>query len=233
MEDHFSAVKPDARALILQIILVSVMSFSMQNMLAMMMLFAITDILCAIFLGIKEAARNLLMYSLFWGLLYVLNTLRIPVLSFIFPMFIMLMLRVLPAYITCLILVRITPMNELLSSLRKLHIPMLVLIPVAVMYRYLPTVGKEITYVRESLKMRGLKVSVERFFVPLLFRSEKITEELSAATICKGLYVDRERTCLTDVKLDVADYFYGIALILGTLCLYLLNDWLMRGGGKW
>lgn len=233
MDIDFSSTKPDARILILQIILVSVMSFSMQNMIAMIALFVIMDILCAIFLGLKEAGKNLVTYSLLWVLLYVLNTLNIPVISLIFPMFIMLMLRVLPAYITCLILVRRTPMNELMTSLRKLHVPMIVLIPVAVMYRYLPTVGKEITYVRESLKMRGLKLSVERFFVPLLFRSEKISEELSAATICKGMDVRRERTCVTDVRLESGDYLYGIALVLGSIMLYLFNYYMMHGGGLW
>lgn len=52
MNIDFSSTKPDARILILQIILVSVMRFSMQNMIA---LFVIMDILCAIFLGLKEA----------------------------------------------------------------------------------------------------------------------------------------------------------------------------------
>ena len=79
MDIDFSSTKPDARILILQIILVSVMSFSMQNMIAMIALFVIMDILCAIFLGLKEAGKNLVTYSLLWVLLYVLNTLNIPV----------------------------------------------------------------------------------------------------------------------------------------------------------
>ena len=45
MKTKFSSVKPDARILILQIILVSVMSFSVQNALAMMAVFAVVDIL--------------------------------------------------------------------------------------------------------------------------------------------------------------------------------------------
>lgn len=233
MTTTFQAAKPDARILLLQIVLVSVMSFSMQNMVAMMVLFALTDILCVVFLGRKESVKNLITYVGLWVLLYILNTINIPIVSFIFPMFLMLMLRVLPAYITCLILVRRTPMDELLASLQKLHVPMLVLIPAAVMYRYLPTVGKEISYVRESLKMRGLRLSVERFFVPLLFRSEKISEELSAATICKGLSVDRKRTCLVDVKLTMADYCYGLVLIVGAILLYCFNRWMVHGGGLW
>lgn len=225
MEDIFLPSKPDARILILQIVLISLLSFSLQDIIAMWLLFAFTELLTVTFLGGREAGKNIVLYGLLWILLHILNAIQIPVLSLIFPMFFMLMIRVLPAYMACRILVQRIPMNELLASLRKIHIPMIVLIPVAVMYRYLPTVAKEITYVRESLKMRSLRPSLERFFVPLLFRSEKISEELSAATICKGMDVDRERTCLTDVKLRAMDVVYSIAMLIGTIGLWVFNKW--------
>lgn len=82
MKTKFSSVKPDARILILQIILVSVMSFSVQNALAMMAVFAVVDILCIEFLGIKEAGKNLVTYICLWALLYILNTVNIPYISY-------------------------------------------------------------------------------------------------------------------------------------------------------
>ncbi|MGN1175291.1 MAG: hypothetical protein ACI4S1_07530 [Roseburia sp.] len=65
MEEIFKTVKPDTRVLVLQTILVSVMSFSMQNAVAMMALFAVMDVLCAAFLGMKEA--------LFWKVQFIGN----------------------------------------------------------------------------------------------------------------------------------------------------------------
>lgn len=125
-------------------------------------------------------------------------------------------------------------MDELLFSLEIWRFPKLVLIPLAVIYRYIPTILKEIGYIRESLKMRNLHSSMwdkvchpmqnaENFFVPLLYRSEKISEELSAASICKGLSTKRKRTCCTKVKLGVTDLIYLLCVALLAAGLAFIN----------
>lgn len=101
-------------------------------------------------------------------------------------------------------------MNELVAALRKIHIPMLFLIPFSVMYRYLPTIRQEFNYIHESLVMRGLhssykKVafhplqSAEHYLVPLLFRSEQIVEEYRS-------YRCRRIPC-SSFKLDAGTFF--------------------------
>lgn len=88
----------------------------------------------------------------------------------------------------------------------------------------------------KSLKMRGLNLSVrnlkhliptiENYMVPLLFRSEKLSEELSAASLCKGLSVERNPFLRTEVKLTLADFLYllGMAVVIcGLLYLDFLN----------
>lgn len=115
-------------------------------------------------------------------------------------------------------------------------IPKSLSIPLMVVYRYVPTILQEFCYVNESLKMRGLNLSVrnlkhliptiENYMVPLLFRSEKLSEELSAASLCKGLSVERNRSCCTEVKLTLADFLYllGMAVVIcGLLYLDFLN----------
>lgn len=202
MEQKFRAAKPDPRILILQIIVMSVLSFSFGNWTAVILLFVAVDVLIWIFFDWRTSAKFLLGYFFVFFLQQLLQKIYIPVLSFLFPMFLMVIIRAMPVYMTCGILIRKTPMNELMTALRKFRIPMIVLIPMAVMYRYIPTIRQEIVYVHESLVMRGLHSSVwkimrhpvrsiEHFIIPLLFRSEKITEELSAATLCKGLMAKR------------------------------------------
>ena len=64
--------------------------------------------------------------------------------------------------------------------------------------------------------------SAEQYLVPLLFRSEQIVEELTAATLCKGLDINRERTCYTEVKLQCVDYLYLAAfLIIAGILIYV------------
>ena len=81
--------------------------------------------------------------------------------------------------------------------------------------------------------MRGLNLSIsnlkrlvgtlENYMVPLLFRSEKISEELSAASLCKGLSIERKRTCCTDVRFTKEDYLYLLGMVVVIVVLFLLN----------
>src|SRR5699024_11699819 len=68
---------------------------------------------------------------------------------------------------------------------------------------------------RSSDLVRNLKhliPTIENYMVPLLFRSEKLSEELSAASLCKGLSVERNRSCCTEVKLTLADFLYLLGM---------------------
>lgn len=235
MNQFFIPTKPDARVLILQIVCASLLSFSFRSWLAMVLLFVITNIVVAVMQGWRRGIQSGITYIIFFMATWGVQLLSLPVISDILPMFLMLMIRVYPVYLLCSVLIHRAPMNELLTALAHWHIPQVLLIPVAVIYRYIPTITKEITYVNESLKMRGLNSSAwgvlrhpirsaERFLVPLLYRSEKIAEELSAASLCKGLTVDRKRSNCTDVKLGWQDFCYtaGIAVVVCIL-LYVNN----------
>ena len=167
-------------------------------------------------------------------ILFALQKIYIPFISDLFPLFLLLMARLYPAYLAVRVLIEKTPMDELLFSLEIWRVPKLVLIPLAVIYRYIPTILKEIGYIRESLKMRNLHSSMwdklchpmqnaENFFVPLLYRSEKISEELSAASICKGLSTKRKRTCCTEVKLRITDFIYLLCVALLATGLAFIN----------
>lgn len=234
LKKQFKATKPDPRILIIQIIIISVLSFSFTNWTGILLLFIVMDILVWIFLNLRTSIGFLSFYAFTFILQQLLQKVHIPVISFVFPMFLMVVIRVTPIYMASVILVRKTLMNELMVALRKLHISMIILIPIAVIYRYIPTLRMDITYVHESLSMRDLNSSIgkilknpmksiEYFLIPLLFRSEKITEELCAATLCKGLSVNRERTCCTDVKLEAEDYLYLIMLLIIGFSLSYVN----------
>lgn len=234
MNQKFRALKPDPRILILQIVIISGLSFSFKNWTAILLIFIVMDILIWIFFDWRISIKFLCCYFFIFFLKQLLQKIYIPVISFVFPMFLMMIIRTIPIYMVCNILVKRTPMNELLIALRKLHIPMITLIPMAVMYRYIPTLRMEIRYVYDSLSMRGLNSStwkvlcnpvqsIEHFIIPLLFRSEKITEELSAATLCKGLNVEQERTCGTDVRLEIEDFLYIFLLLIIGLGLSYVN----------
>ena len=229
---NFRATKPDPRILILQIILGGVFSFYFKNSYAVFGFFLAIDLLVLFFYGARQFFNRLITYAFLNILIGALTNIHIPILSVIFPAFLMMVVRIFPVYLLLKLLLDRAPMDELLYTLDAIHVPKALSIPIMVVYRYVPTILQDFRNINECLKMRGLNVSlanaghliqtVERYMVPLLFRSEKIAEELSAASLCKGLSVSRKRTCCTDVKLNVYDLLYvvGMFAVIGAL-IYL------------
>ena len=229
----FKAVKPDSRILILQIIVASILGFSFHSEFAVISLFLVIDFLLFYWYGVKVFIKRLLSYAVMYAIIWGFTTIYIPILSAIFPPFLMMMIKVYPIYLLLKLLVDKAPMDELLYSLDRIRIPKSLSIPLMIVYRYVPTIFRELHYINENLKMRGLNFSLsnirqlirtlENYLVPLLFRSEKISEELSAASLCKGLSIDRNRTCCTDVRFTKEDYLYLLGMAIVTVVLLLLN----------
>lgn len=238
MQMDFKASRPDPRILIIQIVIAAILASIFRNLFALFLLVLLIDILLLFPCGFKVFAKNLIGYGAILLLLLGLKWIYIPVISDLFPLFLMLVSRFYPAYLAARVLIEKAPMNELLFSLQVCRVPKLVLIPLSVIYRYIPTIIKEIGYIRESLKMRNFNSSVwdklkhpmqyaENFFVPLLYRSEKISEELSAASICKGLNTKRRRTCCTKVKLCKTDMLYLFCMALIAAGLVFINYYII------
>lgn len=116
--------------------------------------------------------------------------------------FILTVLQLLPRLLLIrmlgLSLTRTMGTGEIVETMERLRIPRLIIIPFAVMLRYLPTVRAELGYIRESLKIRGIDTSLAAFLkapvrwmeymlVPVLMRSMRLADELSAAAMVRGI----------------------------------------------
>lgn len=229
----FKASKPDVRILILQIVIASILEFCFQSIYAVVALFFVIDSLLSYWYGIKVVVKRFFLYVVMWVMILGFTTINIPIISIIFPSFLMMMIKVYPIYLLLRLLVDKAPMNELLYVLDRSHISKSFSIPLMIVYRYVPTIIQEIHEINEGLKMRGLNLSfsnlkclirtVENYVGPLLFRSEKISEELSAASLCKGLSIGTTRTCCTNVRFTKEDYLYLLGMMVVTVALFFLD----------
>lgn len=236
MIPEFKAVKPDSRILIIQVAVSAVLASAFSNWVALLALMLVIDFLLLSCTSWKVFFKSLITYLILLAAMFGLERTHLPVISNIFPLFFLLMVRVYPVYMTGRILITKAPMDEMLYALERWHIPKIVLIPLSVIYRYIPTISKEIGYIRQSMKMRKSGsntgagfinpiTSMENIMVPILYRSEKIADELSAASICKGLSTKRKRTCCTDVRLGISDFSYLIAMIAVSVGLFFINKY--------
>lgn len=55
------------------------------------------------------------------------------------------------------------------------------------------------------MKMRGIHVSLEHIMVPLLMSAVNVSEELSAAALCRGLDSPEPHTSLVQVRFRFSD----------------------------
>lgn len=230
----FTAVKPDPRVWLFLFVVVSLLTFLCGSRLELFILFALLAVVMAFQNMVWKAAYAVVLYTGLLLLHIFLGLVPIPVISMAFSMMILLVFQLIPIYMVSIILLEKLQMNELLIALEQMRVPKMLLIPLAVVYRYIPTVKWEIIHIKDSLQMRGLKPSllgsvlhpmltIEKFMIPLLIRSSKLADELSAAALCKGLTVDSPRTSCTGVRFDKKDASYCILYSLVASLLFFLH----------
>jgi energy-coupling factor transport system permease protein len=59
--------------------------------------------------------------------------------------------------------------------------------------------------------LRGLRFSMERTIVPMMLRCANIAEELSAASVTRGIESAKKRTSMRDLRFGAADF--GISAV--------------------
>lgn len=110
-------------------------------------------------------------------------------------------------------LMKTTTVSEFVTAMEKMHIPMVIVIPFAVMFRFFPTIKEEWHDIRFAMKMRGILTlkrnpfdTLEYALVPLFMSISKIAEELSAASMAKCLTVKGKRTHIVEIGFSFFDF---------------------------
>ena len=110
-----------------------------------------------------------------------------------------------------------TKIGEYISALTKMHMPSEVVIPLAVMFRFVPTIQEEWQMVNQALRLRGLAWNwrnvltrpvhmLEYMMVPFLMQCSVVVDEMSAAVMARGFDRDTRRSSYIEVKLSILDW---------------------------
>lgn len=143
-----------------------------------------------------------------------------------------LVFKVYPCGMLAGIVISTTKVNEFLSAMHKAHIPKKVVIPLAVMLRYFPTVREDWHYIKDAMQLRDVSPSLKSFiknpgmtiecvYVPLLMAASKAADELSIAAVTRGIENPLPRTCLIRIRFRIRDMLiigcYLAVFIVGLL----------------
>ena len=113
--------------------------------------------------------------------------------------------KFLPCFILGKWILTKTEVSEFVAVMWKLRLPQTAIIPLSVVFRYFPTIKEEWASIRAAMKMRGIHVSLEHIMVPLLMSAVNVSEELSAAALCRRLDSPEPHTSLVQVRFRFSD----------------------------
>lgn len=195
-------------------------------------------LICNIYLITSKAYRECVLYSVIYiiiaGLMFYIyhipNTtlaLTIVSISYFVQKFVIAMMMI-------EFLKRKTSMPYVISAMQTMKFPNAVAIPFIVILRYMPTLREDYGYLKDSLKIRGIRTSGIEFFihpirslefmiVPILFRSIRVAEELSTSVLLRGIENYKNRTNIYPLKFTKIDAGYALFTVIAVSMLCYLQ----------
>ena len=126
------------------------------------------------------------------------------------------------------------PTGSLMAALQKLHLPKAAGIGTAVVLRFFPTITGEYQAIRSSQRFRGIGVGVlhtlthlpttaEYILIPLILRTTKVAEELSASMTVRGVRFSGETVSYRSIRFCWKDAAL-LAILFAVACTVLLLE---------
>ncbi|WP_415363922.1 Transmembrane component of energizing module of predicted ECF transporter [Mammaliicoccus lentus] len=118
--------------------------------------------------------------------------------------------------------------DHLVRSLEVMKLPKLITIPIAVMFRFIPTILIEYEYIKNAMVMKFAKKHILLMkpleyltygLIPILNSVVKISNELIISALTRGLDSRTKKTSIISLKLKTLDYL----MILFTCIVVILN----------
>lgn len=122
-----------------------------------------------------------------------------------------------PIILALVLVFKTTQISEFMAAFEKLRVPSQIIIPVVIMFRFIPTVQEEWQSIRKAMAFRGISLdlwgiirhplqSMEYILIPLLISTVSIMDELAAASLARGLDSTGGQTSMAVVKMSTIDY---------------------------
>ena len=230
----FDAV--DVRVRILVMILVSLSALMLKTEIALLLCLVFMWIWLIPFGCVKKAMRCTAAYGGLYGLLFLMkNTDMLGNLPLLTVYIRRLMLPVMAAAP-----VINAPTGCLIAALNKMKIPRAATLSLTVMFRFMPTLSEEYRHIRESQKIRGIGASffgvmrhpihtAECILVPMLIRTSKTADELSASIQVRGMKLGRSYSSYRKSVIDTKDLVLMAVGTIAVILIYLTDVYIRRG----
>lgn len=178
--------------------------------------------------SIVSVVTYIIIYFLTIGVLHLHGSLQVMLIAFLG-----LVHKVYPAGMLAGIIISTTRVGEFLSAMNRSHISEKIVIPLAVMLRYVPAIREDWGYIKDAMRMRDVSPSLKGFlmhpgmtveciYVPLMMAASKAADELTIASVTRGIENPKPRTSIVRIGFGWADLivvsFFLAILLIGQLC---------------
>ncbi len=118
--------------------------------------------------------------------------------------------------------------GHFVASMQTLHLPKHIIIIIAVILRFFPTLKIELKNIQNAMKLRGIGFNFKNLLtkpirtfefsaVPLVMRSMTLSDGLSAAAMSRGLDLERKNSSYVSLRLDAYQIIFTVFMI--TICI--------------
>lgn len=139
--------------------------------------------------------------------------------------------RFLPSLAMGYYIFKTTQVEVLILGLERMKLSRKITIPIAVMFRFIPTIRMESASIKDAMKMRGISLRfaskkpmqyIEYRIVPLLNSVIKIGNELTIASIIRGLNLTHKRSSIVTLKIRWLDWLFIVGTLLLCITYYIV-----------
>lgn len=194
----------DPRTQILVLILISVIFFSLSDLLL--------EVACMVMIGLiliwQGMWKTALKYWAFYAgtMLFFLFSLEYPnMLISMIGILCVALRKVIPSFMFATAIIEKTKVGKLVSALQEIRLPKGLIIAFAVTIRFFPTLKEEYWLVINAMRMRGIRFSLknlilrpmlvmESILIPIMLRMSVIADELAVSSVTRGIDSNRKRT---------------------------------------
>jgi len=180
----------------------------------------------------RQALRSVLMYGGMLAVLYICGLFPDNVVSAFVLMLVVCFRKIAPPLFFASGMIATTKVGELVSAMQRLHIPKPIVITFAVTLRFFPAAKEEYASIKDAMRLRGIGVSavnvltrpltvLESVLIPMMMRCATIAEELSAATVTRGIESNGRRTSINELKMRAFDGCIAAIFLVLTVFVFM------------
>lgn len=133
----------------------------------------------------------------------------------------------LPGFIMAYYMFSSTKISEFITAMEKVKMPKSIIVPFSVIFRMFPTMKAEYSAIKNAVKMRaiswrkGPSKMIEYRIVPFIVSTVRIGDELTAASLTRGIDNPVKRTNICELEITWRDLVFVVICLISWVLYFM------------